>query len=322
MYYKIIIIGVLIFTLVLIFLTTRKTTRKTTTKDCIWSEWSVCTKPCGPAGIRSRTRPTEGLSCPSLTEEQPCNRVSCPGDCVVGDWNQWSTCSETCGSTGIRSRTRPILFDSQNGGLSCPSLTEEQPCNRVICPVDCVVGDWNNWTTCNVPCGTGIRSRTRTIITQPTGGGLSCPSTNEQENCSTDCKSTSWTRTGTISSPSASPGSCEYGQGEFAKRYVIIVNGIGFSGNIRQISISAFVKFETEGASGTPEYGAYIDRNGQLIDIGGTSRLLENIETSRIFTTDGNNLAFVSTDRIGIFIRNGDCNGGTVRNPIITLYYT
>ena len=62
-------------------------------------------------------------------------------DCKVSDWSIWSNCSKTCGG-GTRNRTRTITQQSTNGGQSCPTLTETQPCSTQACPVDCQVSDW------------------------------------------------------------------------------------------------------------------------------------------------------------------------------------
>ena len=164
--------------------------------DCVvsdWSNWNTCTAECGSTGVRSRTRSITtpplngGLACPATTEVQACNRVPCPVDCVVGDWSNWNTCTAECGSTGVRSRTRSITTPPLNGGLACPATTEVQACNRVPCPVDCVVGVWNDWSPCSKICddgsGPGSKIRTRNIITYPQYGGQVCPPIKETIAC-------------------------------------------------------------------------------------------------------------------------------------------
>ena len=42
-----------------------------------------------------------------------------------------------------------------NGGAECPRLSEIEACNSQACPIDCVVGDWSEWSACSNPCNTG-----------------------------------------------------------------------------------------------------------------------------------------------------------------------
>ena len=154
-------------------------------QDYLETDWSSCSATCGDSGVRTRSKRVLfdfGNTCGVLppSESQPCNRFPCPIDCVVSDWSDWNTCSSTCGTTGVRSRTRSITTPSLYGGISCPPLTEEQPCNRVICPIDCVVGDWSDWNTCT---GDAKKTRTRSVIQESLYGGMSCPPLSETTDC-------------------------------------------------------------------------------------------------------------------------------------------
>lgn len=142
------------------------------------------------------------VNCNKAYSTQICSCSPKATDCVVGGWGQWSTCSASCGG-GDRSRTRS-LTQPTNGGKKCPSSTSTQKCNTAACPVDCVVGDWNEWGTCSATCGGGHRTRTR-ALTQPINGGQACPSDgSEQEGCNTagcpvDCVVGTWAGWGACS---------------------------------------------------------------------------------------------------------------------------
>ena len=152
-----------------------------------WTPWTECTKPCG-GGKQQRTRSVEtpaangGAECPSAMEEQACNTQACPIDCVMSPWESWSVCSKLCGG-GKQTRNRKIQIPSAYGGSVCPSLFEEQQCNTQACPIDCVVSDWSEWSSCSKQCDGGKQSRTRTIKMNPSNGGAVCPSLKEEQEC-------------------------------------------------------------------------------------------------------------------------------------------
>ncbi|XP_078499679.1 spondin-1-like isoform X2 [Lissotriton helveticus] len=244
----------------------------TTPLDCEvsqWSSWGLCSHFCGN-GSRQRTRyitlkPANGGDpCPTLMEKEPCQEVPCPTDspttserpsttpvpskkittpldCEVSPWSSWGLCSHFCGS-GIRQRTRYITLQPANGGDSCPTLMEKEPCQAAPCstdspatserpfmtPVpsknittllDCEVSQWSSWGLCSHFCGNGSRQRTRYITLKPVNGGNPCPTVKEKEPCQkapcpTDSPTTS-ERPGTTPAPSkkiTTPLDCELSQ--------------------------------------------------------------------------------------------------------------
>lgn len=109
-------------------------------------------------------------------------------DCKVGSWSLPTACSpSTCGSSGTQTMTRG-LTQPTDGGAACPSPTQTVPCQNAACatPTDCVVGTWSAPGVCSVTaCGSsGTQVMTRTL-TQPTNGGLACPSPTQTQLCET-----------------------------------------------------------------------------------------------------------------------------------------
>lgn len=74
---------------------------------------------------------------------------------------------------GNQQRTRTIAVQPQNNGQPCPMpMTENRGCQTSICPIDCVIGSWTEWTSCSRTCGGGTQTRTRQIVSEPQFGGI------------------------------------------------------------------------------------------------------------------------------------------------------
>lgn len=107
-------------------------------------------------------------------------------DCVLGDWSEWGPCSTTCG-TGTQTRTRTVLTQPGFGGAPCEALSESRECNTTPCP-DCTVSEWSAWSPCSAG---GVKTRTRTIISDTGPGGKTCPELIDTASC-TNCQVSAW----------------------------------------------------------------------------------------------------------------------------------
>jgi hypothetical protein len=154
-----------------------------------WSQWSDCNVKCG-GGNQNRTRKIikepnyGGETCPPLSDTKECNTQPCPINCEVGEWSQWSDCNVKCGG-GTQNRSRNINVDTKYGGETCPPLSDTQECNTQPCPINCEVGDWSQWSDCNVKCGGGTQNRSRNINVDTKYGGETCPPLSETQECNT-----------------------------------------------------------------------------------------------------------------------------------------
>jgi len=72
-------------------------------------------------------------------------------------------------------------------GRACGGKTQNQPCNRFACPVDCQVGDWTDFGICSLTCsahGTkGTETRVRERLVDAGAGGQECPALTETRSC-------------------------------------------------------------------------------------------------------------------------------------------
>jgi hypothetical protein len=69
-----------------------------------------------------------------------------------------------------------------------PQPTTPQPTTPQ--PVDCKMGEWSSFSSCD--SSTGKQTRTRQVSTQPLNGGSSCGPTTETQDCPIDCKMGEW----------------------------------------------------------------------------------------------------------------------------------
>jgi len=177
-----------------------------------WQDWSECDTSCG-GGQQFRMRdisiPSDerGTPCTGETKSvQPCNDEPCHEhvNCQVGEWGSWGECSVTCGP-GQQERSRTVETPAENGGLPCSAeLEESQGCDNEPCEaqIDCVWGNFGDWSACSRSCGGGEKTRGRLIQTAPRNGGKLCEALDMTEVaiCSTepcsetvDCVFGEWT---------------------------------------------------------------------------------------------------------------------------------
>jgi hypothetical protein len=159
--------------------------------DCVggWDKWSTCSASCGTTGSQKRMHKISvgaehgGEECPTDLE-RVCNTHPCPSDCKATDWTAFSECTQTCGM-GIKTRVRKIINHPSRGGKKCPCLEFTASCNSNTCPtIDCKLSGWSEFGSCSAECGTGVITRSRSIIANPANGGAVCPSTlTEAKNC-------------------------------------------------------------------------------------------------------------------------------------------
>jgi hypothetical protein len=156
-----------------------------------YGAWHACSKTCGTGtqyARRTCTSPAPlngGAGCAgSATKSRNCNAQACPVDGTWNAWSNWGTCSKSCGAgkqVATRSCNQPTL-----GGKACDgSTTKSQACNHGVCPSHCTVSDFGAWSACSKSCGTGSRSRSRTVTAKAAEGGYACPYLAETQSCGT-----------------------------------------------------------------------------------------------------------------------------------------
>ena len=170
-----------------------------------WGAFSQCTQSCGDAGTKMRWRETNyvarfgGKPCPATKETVPCN-IPCPKHCETSMWGSWDACTQTCGR-GQQTRARSVTARDEFGGSVCPSLAQKKDCNVHGCPQDCVQSAWGLWSPCTLTCGSGMQSRSRTVLREPAKVGAIYGKPCEQPTqtqacnvapCAVDCALSTW----------------------------------------------------------------------------------------------------------------------------------
>jgi len=153
-----------------------------------------------------------------------------PGDCSV-------LCDDSCPTIfgqdddpykcgGSQWLTREVIQKPNEHGVKCPVQKREKKCNQQKCPVNCRESMWSAWSKCTKDCESGVRQRTRSILTKPKNGGESCSTVSEEEACNTgscdrDCTLVSWSEWGFCTM------ACGGGLQERTRKVVIPTRGEG-----------------------------------------------------------------------------------------------
>ncbi|CAF5082737.1 unnamed protein product, partial [Rotaria sp. Silwood1] len=98
-------------------------------------------------------------------------------ECRMTEWSPWSSCSVSCGH-GIKTRRRAYLMPDKAFRSHCNQRTYDMvSCHLTSClstmandnskssnNAMCMVSEWSSWSHCSVTCGTGMRTRSRTML--------------------------------------------------------------------------------------------------------------------------------------------------------------
>ncbi|XP_038052969.1 thrombospondin type-1 domain-containing protein 7A-like [Patiria miniata] len=217
--------------------------------DCLtsqWSAWGACSQTCRlPAQatsppVQTRTREivtlpeNGGLPCPSLEERKECEGDPLP-DCPRFEWvaEDWQPCRlspDSDGTCGAGRQKRQVYCIQEGDADRIPvtadncinspvnSTSLEPPTKRacwVDCPVDCQLGEWQNWSPCSQSCEEGIQVRVREVLVQPAHGGKECGPLAEAKECEfVEC---SWWHTSRWSKCFLNRGQTDCGRGSHVR---------------------------------------------------------------------------------------------------------
>merc|ERR1719327_168254 len=149
-----------------------------------------------------------------------------PGDCSVPCDDECPDKKNPYGCGGWQTLTRVIVVRPNEFGVKCPELARKRKCGQFKCPVDCVMSKWSGWSKCSKACEGGTMGRTRSIITKPKNGGMSCNTAQESKACNTgscdrNCRLKKWSKWSPCSV------ACGGGFSERWRRVLIPIRGKG-----------------------------------------------------------------------------------------------
>lgn len=90
---------------------------------------------------------------------------------------------ETCKSFCRHDFLNSISLDSRRSLLNCCLIKSPPLIPSFFSVIDCLLSEWGPWSECDAKCGTGTRSRTRSILRAPENGGKHCASLTQKQGC-------------------------------------------------------------------------------------------------------------------------------------------
>lgn len=166
---------------------------------CLASEWTPWTAPddsCTCTSTREEIAPALNNGPCELTREDP----TCSQNCIVSDWSVPGDCHLSGPHAGFQFSSRSVTQKQCNSGAPCPD-TEQW----TTCDIDCELGDWSEWSKCDLKSQT--QTSTRNVLQKSYSNGAVCGATTRTQQCGacadlvtdfkyTDCDKTTGTKTG------------------------------------------------------------------------------------------------------------------------------
>ncbi|XP_053392461.1 cartilage intermediate layer protein 1-like isoform X2 [Mercenaria mercenaria] len=158
-------------------------TPQTTTRP-VTSTTTIPEKASTSSGLPSETPETTTVTRPVTSTTmipEITSTTSENGEGFWSAWGDWTQCTATCNS-GIHKRYRSC--NGQDSTECVGDFVETEICVETVCPVCGKWTTWGSWGSCDVTCGGGTQSRTRTC-SKTDSADLDCVGNNAQEkNCS------------------------------------------------------------------------------------------------------------------------------------------